>query len=110
MLATVVVDDGTVLFYRGSVVKSDYFYFEKKIAELDELKSETEKVQEQEAREEVLRKRERIFFKLYRRLIHYFRTLASHLTKTLWSLGVSTVYLGYPYFIPRIRVTSSLQI
>ncbi len=29
MLATVVVDDGTVLFYRGSVVKSDYFYFQR---------------------------------------------------------------------------------
>ncbi|MEW9492329.1 MAG: hypothetical protein TQ35_0009050 [Candidatus Aramenus sulfurataquae] len=43
MLATVVVEDGIVLFYRGSLVKSDYFYFQKKIAELDELKSETEK-------------------------------------------------------------------
>ncbi len=34
MLAAVVVDDGAVLFYRGSLVKSD-FYFQKKIAELD---------------------------------------------------------------------------
>jgi putative transposase len=91
-------------------VKSNYFYFEKKIAELDKLKSETEKVQEQEAVEEVLRERERIFSRLYRRLLHYYRTLASHLAKSLWDLGVSTVYLGCPYFIPRIRVTSSLQI
>jgi putative transposase len=40
-------------------VKSNYFYFEKKIAELDELKSETEKVQEVKAREEVLRGKEK---------------------------------------------------
>nr|WP_281360015.1 transposase [Metallosphaera tengchongensis] len=38
MLATVVVNDGTVLFYRGSTVKPDYFYFQKKTAELDKLK------------------------------------------------------------------------
>ncbi len=47
----------------------------------------------------MLRERERIFLKLYRRLLHYYRTLASHLAEYLWSLGVSTVYLGYPYFI-----------
>jgi len=52
-----------------------------------------------EAREEVLMKKERIFFKLYRRLLHYYRALASHLAEYLWSLGVSTVYLGYFYFI-----------
>ncbi|MCI2415573.1 MAG: hypothetical protein MPF33_10105 [Candidatus Aramenus sp.] len=40
-----------------------------------------------------------------------YRTLASHLTKTLWSLGVSTVYLGYPNFISRNKgnkLTSNL--
>ncbi len=99
MLATVVVDDGTVLFYRGPVVKSDYFYFQERIAEVDKLRSEAEKVQEVEARGEVLMERERLFFKLHRRLLHYYRTLASHLAEYLWDLGVSTVYLGYPYFI-----------
>ncbi|AHC52178.1 transposase [Sulfolobus acidocaldarius SUSAZ] len=99
MLATVVVNDGTILFYRGSLIKSDYFYFQKKIAELDKLRSEVEKIQEGKAREEVLRERKRLFAKLYRRLLHYYRTLASHLAKSLWDLGVSTVYLGYPYFI-----------
>lgn len=47
----------------------------------------------------MLRERERVFTKLYRRVFHYYRTLASHLAKTLWQLGVLTVYLGYPYFI-----------
>jgi putative transposase len=36
--------DSTILFYRGSVVKSDYFYFQERIAELDKLRSEAEKV------------------------------------------------------------------
>ncbi|MCI2414177.1 MAG: transposase, partial [Candidatus Aramenus sp.] len=58
---------------------------------------------------EVLRERERLFSKIHLGFFIY-RTLASHLAKSLWSLGVSTVYLGYPYFIPRTRVTSSLQI
>jgi putative transposase len=63
------------------------------------LGAEAEKVQEVEARGEVLRERKRVFAKLYRRLIHYYRTLASHLASTLWGKGVSTVYLGYPYLI-----------
>jgi putative transposase len=108
MLATVVVDDGTVLFYRGSLVKSDYFYFQERIVELDKLKSETEKVNELNVSGEVLREREMLFLKLYRMLIHYYRALASHLAEYLWSLGVSTVYLGYPTSFLRIRVTSLL--
>ncbi len=44
MLVAVVIDDGTVLFYRGSVVKGDYFYFQERIARLDKLRSEAEKV------------------------------------------------------------------
>ncbi|WP_246263866.1 transposase [Metallosphaera tengchongensis] len=83
MLATVTVDDGTVLFYRGSTVKADYFYFQKKVAELDRLKSEAVKIQEFEARESVLRERELLFKKLYRRLLYYYRTLSSNLAKTL---------------------------
>jgi putative transposase len=67
----------------GSIIKSDYFYFQERIVELDKLKSEAEKVQEVEAREEVLRERERIFFKLYSRFLHYYRTLTSHLAKSL---------------------------
>ncbi len=76
VLATVVVDDGTVLFYRGSLVKSDYFSFQERVAELHKLRSEAEKFQEVEAREEALRGREKLFSKLYLRFLHYYRTLA----------------------------------
>ncbi|MCI2414751.1 MAG: hypothetical protein MPF33_05835 [Candidatus Aramenus sp.] len=65
-------------------------------------------VNELNAKEEVLRERKRLFSKIHLGFIIY-RTLASHLAKSLWDLGVSTVYLGYPYFISRM-VTSSLQI
>ncbi|WP_343043989.1 hypothetical protein [Metallosphaera tengchongensis] len=63
MLATVTVDEGVVLFYRGPTVKADYFYFQKEVAGLDRLEAEAEKVQT-EAREEVLREREGLFKKL----------------------------------------------
>ncbi|WP_281360018.1 transposase [Metallosphaera tengchongensis] len=82
MLAIVTVDDGNVLFHYASLVKSDYFHLQKKIAGLDRLKAEAEGVQETEAREEVLN--ERVSKKLHRRLLHYYRSLASHLAKTLW--------------------------
>ncbi|WP_432422825.1 zinc ribbon domain-containing protein [Vulcanisaeta souniana] len=48
---------------------------------------------------EVNYERRRLFRKLYRRLLHLYRNLASHLVKTLHELGVSTIYLGYPFGI-----------
>ncbi|MCI2414277.1 MAG: hypothetical protein MPF33_03335 [Candidatus Aramenus sp.] len=53
--------------------------------------------------------RERLFTRLYRGLLHLQNfSISPHQDFVVF--GVSTVYLGYPYFIPRIRVTSSLQI
>src|SRR5579875_3621832 len=69
VLASVVVDDGTWLLYKGVSVKEDYFYFEK----------------------------------LRRRFLHVYRALASELVERLHSLGVSTIYLGYPYSIGQDR-------
>ena len=34
-----------------------------------------------------------------KRLLHLYRNLASHLMKKLHELGVSTIYLGYPFNI-----------
>ncbi|WP_240872193.1 zinc ribbon domain-containing protein [Acidianus infernus] len=48
---------------------------------------------------ELLRERRRLFKKLTRRLLHLYRNLASHLIETLHELGVSTIYLGYPFNI-----------
>jgi putative transposase len=32
-------------------------------------------------------------------MTHLYRSLATHLIRKLWSLGVSAIYLGYPYEI-----------
>jgi putative transposase len=69
-LATVVVESLLLYFTVVQQLRAITSIFQKKIAELDKLKSEAEKVQEQEAREEVLMERERVFAKLYRRLLH----------------------------------------
>ncbi|MGC9208688.1 MAG: zinc ribbon domain-containing protein, partial [Nitrososphaeria archaeon] len=49
--------------------------------------------------EELRLERRRLEGKLSRRIAHLYRTLASHLIRKLWSLGVSEIYLGYPYEI-----------
>ncbi|MCI2414753.1 MAG: hypothetical protein MPF33_05845 [Candidatus Aramenus sp.] len=54
-----------------------------------------------------MRERERVT-KLYRRL-HHLQDFSISPHQDFVVFGVSTVYLGYPYFISRM-VTSSLQI
>ncbi|MEM4970507.1 MAG: transposase [Sulfolobales archaeon] len=99
VMASVVVDDGTWLLYKGVRAKQDYFYLEKRIAEIQSLEAIARNIGELDAAEELRRERRRLFRKLYRRLTHLYRTLASHLVKTLHDLGVSTIYIGYPYNI-----------
>ena len=99
ILASVVVDDGTWLLYKGVRAKEDYFYFQKKIAEVQSQADKARNVDEYEAQEELNREKRRLFKKLTRRLLHLYRNLASHLLKRLHDQGVSTIYLGYPYNI-----------
>jgi len=54
---------------------------------------------EHEVYEELLKEKRRLHGKLKRRLRHLYRNLASHLIKELHGLGVSTIYLGYPFEI-----------
>jgi len=99
VLASVVINDGTWLLYKGLRTKEDYFYFEKKIAGVQSLADKTKNVGEYEAYEELNREKRRLFKKLTRRLLHLYRNFASHLLKQLHDLGVSTIYLGYPFNI-----------
>ncbi|MCY0882339.1 MAG: transposase [Acidianus infernus] len=99
VIASVVVNDGTWLLYKGVRTKEDYFYFQKRIAEAQSLADRTRNIGEYEAYLELLREERRLFRKLTRRLLHLYRNLASHLIKTLHELGVSTIYLGYPFNI-----------
>ncbi|QXJ30952.1 ISC1476 family transposase [Saccharolobus shibatae] len=102
-MASVVVDDGTWLLYKGIRAKEDYFYFEERIAEVQSLADKARSVDEYEAYEELTGEKRRLFEKLQRRFLHLYRTLASGIVEELHKLGVSTIYLGYPYNISQNR-------
>jgi putative transposase len=98
-LASVVLNDGTWFLYKGVRAKEDYFYLEKKIEQVQSLADNTKNIGEYEAYDELLKEKRRLFKKLTKRLLHLYRNLASHLMKKLHELGVSTIYLGYPFNI-----------
>ena len=52
-----------------------------------------------DAVDELNREVRRLHGKLRRRLLHLYRNLAFHLLRMLHELGVSTIYLGYPFNI-----------
>jgi putative transposase len=95
-LASVVVSDGTWILYKGVRAKEDYFYFQRKIAEIQSLRDTLKDKLLSDAIDELNHEMRRLYGKLRRRLLHLYRNLASHLVKTLHELGVSTIYLGYP--------------
>jgi len=99
VLASVVVNDGTWLLYKGIRTKEDYFYFEKRISQVQSLADKTRNIGEYEAREELLEEKRRLHGKLTRRLLHLYRNFASHLVKELHEQGASIIYLGYPFNI-----------
>jgi len=99
VLASVVLNDGTWLLYKGVRTKEDYFHFEKRIAQVQSLADEARNHGEYEAYEELLEERRRLHGKLTRRLLHLYRNFASHLVKELHEHGASTIYLGYPFNI-----------
>ncbi|MGC8571649.1 MAG: transposase, partial [Caldivirga sp.] len=96
VLASVVVEDGAWLLYRGVRAKEDYFHLQKRIAEIQSLTDKTKNLGGDDAYTELSREKRRLFKKLTRRLLHLYRNLASHLLRTLHELGVSIIYLGYP--------------
>jgi len=102
-LASVVVDDGTWLLYKGVRAKEDYFYFQRKIAEIQSLRDTLKDKLLNDAIDELNHEVRRLYGKLMRRLLHLYRNLASHLLKQLHELGVSTIYLGYPFNIAQER-------
>jgi len=56
-----------------------------------------------DAIDELNREVRRLHGKLARRLLHLYRNFASHLLRMLHELGVSTIYLGYPFNIAQER-------
>ncbi|MFP3298481.1 MAG: transposase, partial [Thermocladium sp.] len=83
VLASVVIDDGTWLLYKGVRAKEDYFYFGKRISEAQSSADKVKNLGEYEAYYELNRERRRLFKKLTKRLLHLYRNFASHLLKAL---------------------------
>jgi len=99
VLASVVIDDGTWLLYKGVRTKEDYFYLGKRISEVQSSADKARNINEYEAYYELNREGRRLFKKLTKRLLHLYRNFASHLLRELHERGVSTIYLGYPFNI-----------
>ncbi|MFP3297752.1 MAG: transposase, partial [Thermocladium sp.] len=98
-LASVVVSDGTWLLYKGVRAKEDYFYLQRLISRIQSFRDTLKDKLLADAVDELNREVRRLHGRLRRRLLHLYRNLASHLVKTLHELGVSTIYLGYPFNI-----------
>jgi len=92
-------DEGVALLYRGGPLKSDYFYFEKKIAEIDRTLSDPKSEEMDRA---VLKEvRRRLYGKRKRRREQIFANSAAHLIKMCEELGVAALLLGYPRGVAR---------
>jgi putative transposase len=103
ILASAVTSTGAWLLYRGSRAKEDYFYLTKRIAKIE---SEADSARNAGDNGEFLRldrRRRRLFRKLVGRMAHLYWNLANHLVRGLWELGVSRIYLGYPFNIAQER-------
>jgi putative transposase len=86
--------EGVALLYRGGPLKSDYFYFEKKIAEINRMLSDPKL---EEADRAVLKEmRRRLYEKRRKRREQIFANSAAHLIRLCLELGVAVLLLGYP--------------
>jgi len=86
--------EGAALLYRGGPLKADYFCFERKIAEIDRMLSDSKL---EEADRAVLKEvRRRFYERRRRRRDQVFANSAAHLVKVCEGLGVAVLLLGYP--------------
>jgi len=84
--------EGVALLYRGGPLKADYFYFEKKIAEIDKMLSDPKL--EEMGRSVLKEERRRLYEKRKRRRDQVFTNSAAHLARMCLELGVSAVFIG----------------
>jgi putative transposase len=86
--------EGVALLYRGGPLKSDYFYFEKKIAKIDKMLADPKL---EEVDRAVLKEvRRRLYERRKRRREQIFANAAAHLIRVCLELGVAVLLLGYP--------------
>jgi putative transposase len=84
--------EGVALLYRGGPLKADYFYFERKIAEIDRMLSDPKL---EEADRVVLKEvRRRFYEKRKKRRDQLFANAAAHLVRVCLELKVGAVFIG----------------
>jgi putative transposase len=84
--------EGVALLYRGGPLKADYFYFEKKIAEIDRMLPDS-KLEETD-RSVLKEERRRFYEKGKRHREQIFANSAAHLARMCLELKVSAVFIG----------------
>ena len=97
VLVCAVTSDGDALLYKGSALKSDYFYFERRIAEVD--KALSEPGMEEADRGVLWEERRRLYGKRRRRRDQVFANTAAHLARFAREHGIGAVFIGYPWNI-----------
>jgi putative transposase len=94
ILATAVMSSGNALLYKGGVLKSDYFYFERRVAKVDKALSDPR--MEEADRAVLWEERRRLFEKRKRRRNQIFANLASHLAREAVKRNIGIVFIGHP--------------
>jgi putative transposase len=97
VLVAAVASDGTALLYKGKALRSDYFYFERKIAAIDRKLSDAG--MEEADRSALQEERRRLFEKRKRRRDQAFANTAAHLKSEAVKRNVGIVFIGYPWGI-----------
>jgi len=95
VLVAAVTSSGDALLYKGSALKSDYFYFERKIAEIDRALSGLEEADRSALAEE----RRRLFEKRKKRRDQAHTNVAAHLKSEALRRDIGIVLIGYPWGI-----------
>jgi putative transposase len=111
ILASAVTSSGTWLLYRGSRAKEEFFYLTRKIAKIQSEADIARNAGDEAKSLRQNRRKRRLFRKLVGRMAHLYWNLANHLVRSLWELGVSRIYIGYPFIIAQERgnkLTSNL--
>jgi putative transposase len=99
-LAAVVTENGVALLYRGTVLKSEYYYLKTRVSELDK------RARFADFDVQVWLEKRKWLFRRYRvRKRELIKNMAAHLAKMLHALGVTDVYIGYPRNIKRDKPT-----
>jgi len=97
VLVAAVASSGDALLYKGNVLKSDYYYFEKRIAGID--KALSDPGMEEARRSALQEERRRLFDKRGRRRDQAFANTATHLRSEALKRNVGIVFIGYPWYI-----------